>query len=195
LKRKILGAFVILIALGSIITYLLTQYTLSRGVRAGKLVKLSETGILIKTYEGTLDLGSGDELTWQFSIHDSDLGEELAKQTAKATNDITKKIETIQNDSKNAVSAIGEISEAIEKINGYAGNIAASVEEQAATTNEVTRIVTEAAEGVKQINENIGQVSEAASVTGKDASNTQDAAKNLGSIATGLKAHVAKLNV
>jgi len=50
-------------------------------------------------------------------------------------------------------------------------------------------------EGVKQINENIGQVSEAASVTGKDASNTQDAAKNLGSIATGLKAHVAKLNV
>ncbi|EQC47410.1 methyl-accepting chemotaxis protein [Bacteriovorax sp. Seq25_V] len=120
---------------------------------------------------------------------------ELAKQTAKATNDITKKIETIQNDSKNAVSAIGEISEAIEKINGYAGNIAASVEEQAATTNEVTRIVTEAAEGVKQINENIGQVSEAASVTGKDASNTQDAAKNLGSIAAGLKAHVAKLNV
>ncbi len=83
LKRKILGAFVILIALGSIITYLLTQYTLSRGVRAGKLVKLSETGILIKTYEGTLDLGSGDELTWQFSIHDSDLGEELAKQTGK----------------------------------------------------------------------------------------------------------------
>lgn len=120
---------------------------------------------------------------------------ELAKQTAKATNDITKKIETIQNDSKNAVSAIAEISDAIEKINGYAGNIAASVEEQAATTNEVTRIVTEAAEGVKQINENIGQVSEAASVTGKDASNTQDAAKSLGQIASKLKTHVEKLKV
>src|SRR5690606_12687970 len=80
---------------------------------------------------------------------------ELAKQTAKATNDITKKIETIQSDSKNAVNAIGEISIAIDKVNGYAGNIAASVEEQASTTNEVTRIVTEAAEGVRQINENI----------------------------------------
>ncbi len=104
---------------------------------------------------------------------------ELAKQTAKATNDITKKIETIQSDSKNAVNAIGEISIAIDKVNGYAGNIAASVEEQASTTNEVTRIVTEAAEGVRQINENIAQVSQAASVTGKDAVSAQDSAKKL----------------
>jgi len=120
---------------------------------------------------------------------------ELAKQTAKATNDITKKIETIQSDSKNAVNAIGEISDAIEKVNGYAGNIAASVEEQAATTNEVTRIVTEAAEGVKQINENIGQVSEAASTTGKDAANTQDAAKLLREMADTLQTHVDKIQV
>ncbi|OIQ19636.1 MAG: hypothetical protein BM556_03890 [Bacteriovorax sp. MedPE-SWde] len=120
---------------------------------------------------------------------------ELAKQTAKATNDITKKIETIQSDSKNAVNAIGEISDAIEKVNGYAGNIAASVEEQAATTNEVTRIVTEAAEGVKQINENIGQVSEAASSTGKDAANTQDAAKMLKEMAATLGQHVEKIQI
>ncbi|EQC49755.1 methyl-accepting chemotaxis protein [Bacteriovorax sp. DB6_IX] len=120
---------------------------------------------------------------------------ELAKQTAKATNDITKKIETIQSDSKNAVNAIGEISDAIEKVNGYAGNIAASVEEQAATTNEVTRIVTEAAEGVKQINENIGQVSEAAATTGKDAANTQDAAKLLREMADTLQVHVDKIEI
>lgn len=120
---------------------------------------------------------------------------ELAKQTAKATNDITKKIETIQSDSKNAVNAIGEISDAIEKVNGYAGNIAASVEEQAATTNEVTRIVTEAAEGVKQINENIGQVSEAAATTGKDAANTQDAAKLLREMADTLQTHVDNIEI
>ncbi|MDD0854205.1 methyl-accepting chemotaxis protein [Halobacteriovorax sp. GB3] len=120
---------------------------------------------------------------------------ELAKQTAKATSDITKKIETIQADSKNAVNAIGEISTAIEKVNGYAGNIAASVEEQAATTNEVTRIVTESAEGVRQINENISQVSEAASVTGKDALSAQDAAKKLSSMADLLQGYVEKLKV
>lgn len=120
---------------------------------------------------------------------------ELAKQTAKATEDITRKIETIQSDSKNAVNAISEISKAIEKINGYAGNIAASVEEQAATTNEVTRIVTESAEGVRQINENISQVSEAASVTGKDAANAQKSAKMLAELAIKLKDHVARVEV
>ncbi len=120
---------------------------------------------------------------------------ELAKQTAQATSDITKKIEAIQGDSKNAVSAIAEISDAIEKVNGYAGNIAASVEEQAATTNEVTRIVTEAAEGVKQINENITQVSEAAENTGKDASNAQESSLRLQKIAEELKTHVNKIEV
>lgn len=120
---------------------------------------------------------------------------ELAKQTAKATSDITKKIETIQADSKNAVDAIAEISSAIEKVNGYASNIAASVEEQAATTNEVTRIVTESAEGVRQINENISQVSSAAASTGKDASSSQASAKTVGEIADSLKKCVARLKL
>jgi methyl-accepting chemotaxis protein len=57
---------------------------------------------------------------------------ELANQTAKATSEITKKIETIQIDSKNAVSAIADITQAIEKVNGHTGNIATPVEEQAA---------------------------------------------------------------
>ncbi len=120
---------------------------------------------------------------------------ELAKQTANATQDITKRIENIQGDSKLAVEAIGQIKEAIEKINGYAGNIAASVEEQAATTNEVTRIVTESAEGVKQINENIAQVSEAAGNTGRDALKAQDAARVLGEIANQLNILVEKIEV
>jgi methyl-accepting chemotaxis protein len=120
---------------------------------------------------------------------------ELAKQTAVATSEITKKIETIQGDSKSAVEAIAEITTAIEKVNGFTGNIAASVEEQAATTNEVTRIVAESAEGVKQINENISQVSHAAANTGKDAGSAQVAAKGVGDIAELLKKYVARLKV
>jgi methyl-accepting chemotaxis protein len=120
---------------------------------------------------------------------------ELANQTAKATSEITKKIETIQSDSKSAVDAIAEITQAIEKVNGFTGNIAASVEEQAATTNEVTRIVTEAAQGVLQISENIGQVSVAAASTGKDAGNAHTAAKGVGDTADLLKKYVARLKV
>ena len=118
---------------------------------------------------------------------------ELANQTANATREITKKIETIQSDSQNAVEAIGKITIAIEKVNGFNGNIAAAVEEQAATTNEVTRIVTESAEGVKQISENINQVSQAAASTGKDAGNAQVAAKGVGETAELLKQYVARL--
>jgi methyl-accepting chemotaxis protein len=118
---------------------------------------------------------------------------ELANQTAKATSEITKKIETIQSDSKSAMEAIAEISGAIEKVNGFTGNIASSVEEQAATTNEVTRIVAESAEGVKQINENISQVSLAAANTGKDAGSAQVAARGVGETAELLKKYVAQL--
>jgi methyl-accepting chemotaxis protein len=120
---------------------------------------------------------------------------ELANQTSKATHEITKKIETIQADSKSAVEAIGRISNAIEKVNSFTSNIAASVEEQSATTNEVTRIVTESAEGVKQISENINQVSQAAAHTGKDAASVQLAAKDVGSIAEQLKKYVADLTI
>ena len=120
---------------------------------------------------------------------------ELANQTSKATHEITKKIETIQEDSQSAVAAISEITNAIEKVNGFTGNIAASVEEQAATTNEVTRIITEAAAGVKQINGNVAQVSEAAAQTGKDSSSVQSAARGLGDIAEILKGYVAKLKI
>lgn len=120
---------------------------------------------------------------------------ELAKQTAQATDDITRKIETIQDDSKGAVNAIAEISDAINKINGYAGNIAASVEEQAATTGEVSRVVLESAEGIKQINENIGQVSSAAAETGKGAIESQESANSLAKLAEKLGELVKKIEV
>ncbi len=118
---------------------------------------------------------------------------ELANQTAKASSEISKQIETIQNDSENAVKAIAEITQTIEQLNGYSSSIAASIEEQASTTSEVTRVVTEAAFGVKQISENMGQVSHAAANTGKDASHAQAAAKEVEKIATLLNEYVTKL--
>jgi methyl-accepting chemotaxis protein len=118
---------------------------------------------------------------------------ELANQTAKATNEITQKIEAIQSDSNSAMAAIAEITISIEKVHGFNSNIAAAVEEQAATTNDVKRIVTDAATGVTQINENILQVSQAASNTGKDAHKSEEAAKSVNAIVTKLNASVLSL--
>ena len=76
---------------------------------------------------------------------------ELAKQTAKATEDIGQKIDAIQGDTKGAVKAIEEIGTIINQINDISNSIASAVEEQTVTTNEIGRSVTEAAKGVGDI--------------------------------------------
>jgi len=73
---------------------------------------------------------------------------ELAKQTAKATEDISQKITAIQDDTKRAVESIGSITSIIHQINDISGTIATAVEEQSATTNEMSRNVQEAAKGL-----------------------------------------------
>ena len=64
---------------------------------------------------------------------------ELAKGTARATEEIGQKIEAIQNDTHGAVEAIAQIRNIIKEINDISNNIAAAVEEQTVTTNEISR--------------------------------------------------------
>ena len=104
---------------------------------------------------------------------------ELAKETAKATEDISRKIEAIQTDTKAAVEAIASISEVINQVNGISNTIATAVEEQNATTNEMSRNVSEAASGSAEITSNIAGVAEAAESTSRGASDTQQAAQQL----------------
>ena len=119
---------------------------------------------------------------------------ELAKQTAKATEDITNKITGIQQDSKLSVDAVNGIAQTIEKLNGIAGAIAASVEEQAATTNEVSRVVQESSKGVVSITENVRVVSSAAKETYTGSNQVLTAAKDLSELATRLEALVKRID-
>ncbi len=120
---------------------------------------------------------------------------ELAKQTAKATEDITSKITGIQKESTGAVEAVAAIGFTIEKLNGIAGAIAASVEEQAATTNEVSRVVQESAKGVLNITDNVKIVSQSASETLVGANQVLTAAKSLSELATRLDELVKKIQI
>jgi methyl-accepting chemotaxis protein len=104
---------------------------------------------------------------------------ELAKETAKATEDISCKIEAIQTDTKAAVDAIASISAVINKINDISSTIATAVEEQNATTNEMSRNVNEAAHGSGEITSNIAGVAQAAESTSRGAGDTQKAAQQL----------------
>jgi len=104
---------------------------------------------------------------------------ELAKETAKATEDISRKIEAIQTDTKAAVDAIASISGVINQINDISNTIATAVEEQNATTNEMSRNVSEAAHGSGEITNNIAGVAQAAEGTTRGATDTQKASQQL----------------
>ncbi len=115
---------------------------------------------------------------------------ELAKQTAKATEDISQKITAIQDDTKRAVEAIGSITAIINQINDISGTIATAVEEQSATTNEMSRNVQEAAKGSGEISHNIQGVATAAQNTTHGAQDTLKAAQQLTEMATQLRSLV-----
>ena len=72
---------------------------------------------------------------------------ELAKETARATEDIGQKIEAIQRDARGAAGAIMQIGAVINQIHDMQATIASAVEEQTATTNEIARNIAEAAQG------------------------------------------------
>jgi methyl-accepting chemotaxis protein len=117
---------------------------------------------------------------------------ELAKQTAKATEDISRKIEAIQGDTKGAVQAIAQISKIINQISDIQNTIAGAVEEQTATTGEISRNVAEAAHGSSEIAQNIVGVAQAARNTTEGASNTKASADELSKIALNLQRLVSQ---
>jgi methyl-accepting chemotaxis protein len=117
---------------------------------------------------------------------------ELAKETAKATEDISAKVQAIQEDTTGAVGAIAEISTIITQINDISSTIASAVEEQSATTNEIGRNITEAARGSSEITANIAGVAQAAASTNSGANDAQQAAGELARMAADLQTMVSR---
>ena len=120
---------------------------------------------------------------------------ELAKATAQATEEIAKKIEAAQDDTKAAMTAIGEISSIIDRISKISCTIASAVEEQTANTNEIGRNVGEAAKGASEIARNILGVATAARDTTSRASDTQTASRALAETASQLETLVGRFKL
>ena len=112
---------------------------------------------------------------------------ELAKETAKATEEIGRKIEAIQMDTGSAVDAIGGISAIINQINDIQITIASAVEQQTATTNEIGRSVSEAARGSAEIAQNITNVAQATQSTLGSANDVHNASSEMARMAVELQ--------
>jgi methyl-accepting chemotaxis protein len=102
---------------------------------------------------------------------------ELARETARATEDISSKIESIQADTSGAVAAIGEIGSVIGQISDIQSHVAGAVEEQSLTTSEITRNLAEAAKGGAAISKSIAAVAEAARCGATGVVETQKSAR------------------
>ncbi|MES2028960.1 MAG: methyl-accepting chemotaxis protein [Pseudomonadota bacterium] len=103
----------------------------------------------------------------------------LATQTAKATEEISAQVASMQSTTGDAVSAIGNISATIEKMSEISMAISSAVEEQGAATREIARNIQAAATGSSEIATNIGSVNAAASATGQAAGQVLNDAREL----------------
>jgi methyl-accepting chemotaxis protein len=139
----------------------------------------------------TIEAARAGEAGKGFAVVASEV-KDLAQETAKATEDIVARVETIQSDTDSAVTAIGEITTIIERINSIQLAIASAVEEQSATTHEMNRTLTHAAEGAGNIAATISGVSDAARRTTDTVGDTRNAADELAGMASQMQLLVSR---
>jgi methyl-accepting chemotaxis protein len=117
---------------------------------------------------------------------------ELAQETSRATGDISARVGAIQTDTAAATAAIAELTEVIEHIHVYQDAVAAAVEEQAATTAEMGRSVTDAATGSSGIASTVGRVASAAEMTNQGVGTVGRSVSDLARMAADMRALVSR---
>jgi methyl-accepting chemotaxis protein len=155
----------------------------------GNVIKLitsiaQQTNLL--ALNATIEAARAGEAGKGFAVVANEV-KELAKETTKATEDISHRIAAIQGDTQSAVAAIKQISGVINQINDLSNTIATAVEEQTATTTEMNRNIAEANKGSTEIAANITGVAQAAQSTSAGATQTQSAAGELTRMASDLQ--------
>jgi methyl-accepting chemotaxis protein len=163
----------------------------------GKVVKVitsiaQQTNLL--ALNATIEAARAGEAGKGFAVVANEV-KELAKETARATEEISQKIDAIQTDTKAAIKAIADVSEIINEVNDISNTIASAVEEQTATTNEIGRNVSDAARGTSDIARNIKLVAASTDQTTSAAQGVETAAHKLNDMSSQLEVLVRRFSV
>jgi methyl-accepting chemotaxis protein len=159
----------------------------------GNVIKLitsiaEQTNLL--ALNATIEAARAGDAGKGFAVVASEV-KDLAQETARATEDIGARVNAIQQDTGGAVEVISRISEVIAKINDFQTTIASAVEEQTATTGEMSRSIAEVASGSSRIAGNISDVSIAGQASAQGVNQTREASADVARTAEELRALVA----
>jgi methyl-accepting chemotaxis protein len=147
----------------------------------------SQTNLL--ALNATIEAARAGEHGKGFAVVASEV-KALANQTAKATEEISAQVQTIQSATSDAVNAIQAIGATIAEIDEISGQISAAVDQQGLATREIAGSLQQAATGTREVNDNIAGVSRASDEAGAAASKMHEAAAGLSSQSGRLKAEV-----
>jgi methyl-accepting chemotaxis protein len=162
--------------------------------RIGDVVELirsiaDQTNLL--ALNATIEAARAGEAGKGFAVVASEV-KTLATQTAKATEEIARQIGQVQSSTGGAVGAIRQITDRVRDINGATGAIAAAMQQQGAATAEISRNVSEAAQGTDAMARDLSTVADAAQRTTEAAHAVSDAARSLDTISNRLEAEVER---
>jgi methyl-accepting chemotaxis protein len=120
---------------------------------------------------------------------------DLAKETAKATDEIGRKIEAIQISANEAVAAIGQITSIMAEVNEAQSIIAAAVDDQIMTTQDMGRYGAVAVADSEEIASTVSDLADSSRAANEAASTTQQAARRLAGMAGDLRTLVQEFTV
>jgi methyl-accepting chemotaxis protein len=126
----------------------------------------------------TIEAARAGEAGKGFAVVASEV-KNLATQTAKATDEISGQVRSIQDATSTSVQAIDGIAQTIHRVNEISTAIASAVEEQGAATQEIARNVQEASTGTAEVSSNIVGVTQASQQTSAGATQVLSAASEL----------------